>query len=517
MIESDTSRTQTLKTLLFSEAAVYGGQTLFDQFGDDEQRQTNHLLEDSRGTLQSAFQLLQGRYGPRDRPTSLPLGQSPPSSSSNMSLASTLNSPSPLVRTSSDKSVKALILWSLRDKKKVEAILEKFMAQNTRIQENVKLWCLANQLGVNLPHLKRMQQDDSSKKLGFDIDAALRIAQRDAEDYDESLELDGPGWDLAAIAPKPHQGVFRTFRKDGMAYLQENHAYEPPAWPNRSHSADLGCLDTRTKNRVESLSKLLHQPKEQVFRIPKCIGWKYLAPDNVVAFVFEAQQLSSEGPVSLLQLLFGDENHPTSKPGLGQVFRLALGLATCVAQLHMVGWLHESFRSSNILFFPSATKSASEPTSRSTLNIDFSSPWILGFEFSRLDISRTVGSPDFDPERDIYRHPQRQGDPEVSFTRIHDIYALGVVLLEIGLWQPAIELEKSKFAQVTKGGNIQRHLLKHASIRLESKVGPKYRDIVVKCLTGDFGIFDDNKEDLKLQQAFRSQVVDVLEKAANAL
>jgi hypothetical protein len=523
LIEADTSRTQTLKSLLFSEAAIYNGQTLFEQFGDDEQRQTNHLLEDSKSVLQSAYQLLERRYGLRTSSAALAVGQAPLSVTSNLSTSSTMAPSTNLVRKPSDKSMKSLILWSLRDKKKVEAILQKFTEQNSRIQDNVKLWCLANQLGVNLPHLKRMQQDDSSKKLGFDIDAALKLAQRDAQANTCSLELTGPEWDLSAINPTPHQGVFKPFEKDGTVYIQENHAYELPAWPSASQSGlELGTFDLRTRNRVESLAKLLHQPKEHVFRIPKCIGWKYLPQSSAVAFVFESASQTDNRPISLLQLLFGEAKLDT-KPGLGHKFRLALGLATCVAQLHMVGWLHESFRSSNILFFPPATpllpttKARSASPSRSSVSIDFSEPWVLGFEFSRLDIGRTVGYADFDPERDIYRHPQRQGDPEVHFTRIHDIYALGVVLLEIGLWEPAIKLEKNMFAHANKGENVQRQLLKHASHRLESRVGAKYRDAVIKCLTGEFGVVDDNKEDLKLQQAFRSQVVDVLERAANSV
>src|ERR1700761_6745846 len=119
LIEADTNRTQTLKTLLFSQAAVYGGQTLFEQFGEDEQRQTNYLLEDSKCTLHSAFQLLERRYGVRARSASLPLGQPPPSIASNLSTASTLNTSTTLVRETSEKSVKSLILWSLRDKKRV--------------------------------------------------------------------------------------------------------------------------------------------------------------------------------------------------------------------------------------------------------------------------------------------------------------------------------------------------------------------------------------------------------------
>jgi len=41
-------------------------------------------------------------------------------------------------------------------------------------------------------------------------------------------------------------------------------------------------------------------------------------------------------------------------------------------------------------------------------------------------------------------------------------------------------------------------------------MGGKYRDLVVACLTDDFGVKDDTKEDIKLQQAFRAQVVEVL-------
>jgi len=43
-------------------------------------------------------------------------------------------------------------------------------------------------------------------------------------------------------------------------------------------------------------------------------------------------------------------------------------------------------------------------------------------------------------ENNIYRHPERQGKPQTTFKTIHDLSALGIVLLEIGLWKPAVEL-----------------------------------------------------------------------------
>lgn len=118
--------------------------------------------------------------------------------------------------------------------------------------------------------------------------------------------------------------------------------------------------------------------------------------------------------------------------------------------------------------------------------------------------------------RDVYRHPARQGNPTQMFSKIHDIYALGVVLLEIGLWQPALTLDKTGFARANPE-SIKSHLIKHTEKRLESKMGTKYKEVVVKCLSGNFGVTDDNKDDLKLQQVFRSDIVDVLERAASCI
>jgi hypothetical protein len=57
-------------------------------------------------------------------------------------------------------------------------------------------------------------------------------------------------------------------------------------------------------------------------------------------------------------------------------------------------------------------------------------------------------------------------------------------------------------------------LIRHAEKRLSAKMGEKYKKIVIKCLRGEFEVTNDTKEDLKLQQIFRMQVVDVLQKTA---
>jgi hypothetical protein len=95
------------------------------------------------------------------------------------------------------------------------------------------------------------------------------------------------------------------------------------------------------RTRIDALAKLLHQPKELVFRIPRCLGWKYNKTDKTVAFVFDIDRPVDCAPISLLTLL-GDN---TIKISLGDKFRIALGLTRCISQLHMVHWVSGSARS----------------------------------------------------------------------------------------------------------------------------------------------------------------------------
>ncbi|KAJ5668885.1 hypothetical protein N7462_009955 [Penicillium macrosclerotiorum] len=485
---------------------VYGGKTLFEQFDSDIQHQIELLWIEIESILQQAVDLLKRRYGlSRESSTS--------SSSSflNVSTASlsrhkSTSSSSSLSRGRTSPSIPGLLMWGLRDKKRVEAILYTFKDRNSRLKKKVELWCLASQLGVSPEHLMHLQTDESSRKLGFDQDASLRLAQWDAERMNDTLELLDPSWDshLKEIQPIEHQGMFAMFTKNSVAYIQENHHYDPLSTPSASGNA----VDLRTKGRIESLAKLLHQPKEQVFRVLPCVGWRYIPSRSSIAFVFEVQPRPIGAPVSLQRLLYNTD----LRPEVEDKYRLALGLSQCIAQMHMVQWLHESFRSDNILLLP---HHVDDERTETRVAVNYPEPWVLGFEFSRPEPFFSMGHSDFEPTRDIYRHPDRQGQPLEMFKKIHDIYALGVVLLEIGLWEPAVKLERNMFAGASNPRAVREQLIKHAQRRLGHRVGKKYKEVVLKCLTGDFGVEDDTKEDLKLQQAFRHQVVDVIERAAN--
>jgi hypothetical protein len=89
--------------------------------------------------------------------------------------------------------------------------------------------------------------------------------------------------------------------------------------------------------------------------------------------------------------------------------------------------------------------------------------------------------------RNVYRHPKRWGTPRETFTQVHDVYSLGVVFLEIGLWEGADDLISSLNSGDRIPDRVSKVLLRHAKERLAHRCGDIFADAVVKCLTLDFG------------------------------
>ena len=66
--------------------------------------------------------------------------------------------------------------------------------------------------------------------------------------------------------------------------------------------------------------------------------------------------------------------------------------------------------------------------------------FLVGFDAFRAAAADTVMAGDMCWDRNVYRHPLRQGhDPAEKYRMQHDIYSFGVCLLEIGLWESFVE------------------------------------------------------------------------------
>jgi hypothetical protein len=164
---------------------------------------------------------------------------------------------------------------------------------------------------------------------------------------------------------------------------------------------------------------------------------------------------------------------------------LAQSLSNAVAYVHVSHFVHKNIRPETILNFHSQ--------GTSTLV-----PFLLGFERFRTADGQTFRTGDSKWERDIYRHPTRQGLwPEEEYTMLHDIYSLGVVLLEIGLWSsfiitddsgntsPGPQLPISEYLTRdlrTRSRAVKDVLGELARKKLPSCMGTKYADVVVGCL-----------------------------------
>lgn len=291
------------------------------------QRQIHIFLEQASDVLDQAHQLMHRRQraGQESEVThqiKLPFLTT---TSSSTSLASQTSDSAVLRRPRSFQR----ILWSLLDKKRVESIVAEFSELNCRIHESIKLWCLGTSIGVDLRHLRHLEGDPNSRTLGFDVDARLQIATSQTAEHATSLEICELELMESLRKIRTVGNKFGIITLDGKAFLLEYRSYslEAPVPVE---------LDDRTRDLIDRLANLLHQPKEIVFRSPNCVGWFRQTRENRVAYVFNVPEGFDASPISLLDVL---NSKDLPAPSLSQRFWLALRLSRCISQLQLVQWV----------------------------------------------------------------------------------------------------------------------------------------------------------------------------------
>lgn len=220
--------------------------------------------------------------------------------------------------------------WTLRDKKRMKVIIVNFGELNTRILENIKLWCLGNTFGVDLQHMRRIESNTHARQLGFDVDARLQLAAKDADIPRQSLEIldNSITFDLRNCRIIEEKFSIMSYKNESL--LVEYRSYAPGA-------PTLVDLDPRTRDLIDRLANLLHHPKETVFRTPPCTGWVDDPLNNRVALLFELPANSDPQPMSLLRILSPAARF--TRPSLSCRIGLAHSLARCISQLQLVKWV----------------------------------------------------------------------------------------------------------------------------------------------------------------------------------
>ena len=239
--------------------------------------------------------------------------------------------------------------------------------------------------------------------------------------------------------------------------------------------------------------------RPQTFRVMSCEGWfetptyyglVYRLPPHPLKFRCE----------SLGNILLKPEYRDQLQKDLENRLTLAKALAWTMLELHSVDWVHQSFQPDNILLF-------GEELPSGTVLFDWSSPYVVGFDSSRSN-SGVSGKLNFRGQwlSRLYTHPQRLLKDYERYKKIHDIYSLGVVLLEIGRLSSFIEEKQYEECHKHSPEKL-RTVFKEKAKALQTVVGRNYRQVVTACLDGDF----DDQEDYSLLGEFRSKVCDKLE------
>jgi len=188
-----------------------------------------------------------------------------------------------------------------------------------------------------------------------------------------------------------------------------------------------------------------------------------------------------------------------------------------------MSFVHKSIQSPNILITYSAPLppgpttasliSSSDQSSelQSTEGPQIGTPYLVGFSYARRGTARSTGSSRADWRNEIYRHPERQAaelgiDPEVYYKPYHDVYSLGVVLLELELWE---RLDATYEAQLKRATANQRRdrLVDRASRHLPSKIGSTFSRIVRGCLEADADT--DGREDQMTVQKVLEELEEI--------
>ncbi|GFP60478.1 hypothetical protein TASIC1_0019002400 [Trichoderma asperellum] len=319
-------------------------------------------------------------------------------------------------------------------------------------------------------------------------------------------------------------------------------AYSPVRIARRTDNGELVVLDPITcisranlnsaLRDIRNFARRLKHTDPFTFGLLECKGifneegsdtkTSTATPPTGLSFVFRMPPTHSHLQSLRHRLLSGASGEHDS---LSARFDLARQLVKAVSYVHLYEFVHKNIRPETILILRKGTYGSVNAGGCDEAAM------LVGFDVLRDAEGKTNRLGDDDWEKNLYRHPHRQGKtPETDYNMRHDIYSVGVCLLEIGLWGSFVEYGKvdekgqSSFGTaslqpfsvgsklraeggITSGSELLKspervkdRLLQLARGTLRRNMGNKYSKVVETCLTcldkdnedfGDDGEFQD--------------------------
>ncbi|KAF8429072.1 hypothetical protein EV426DRAFT_583561 [Tirmania nivea] len=322
------------------------------------------------------------------------------------------------------------------------------------------------------------------------------------------------------------------------SYIVEYKRFNTPSSPATPTEQGRYMANLASHIDIQNLAHVLSAGDPATMNIPKCSGFYTNWDKQRFELFYDIPTLdgANASPRTLRSLLCAKENKLGAFHSINNRLRLASQLAQSVLYVHTAKLVHKNIRPEMILIMEPPQHA--DKKKRYPYTIGY--PVLFGFSKVREIEVESELTGDHDWEKNIYRHPQRQGlHPEDKYNILHDVYSLGVCLLEISLWTSFVAWDPvsgqcrsngdicSIFEKITSGDESTGHVLKlkppkaiqKAFIRKAQQaipriMGEKFKDIVVSCLTcleGGLGDVDEGLGEVSMGMRFVDSVLRMLE------
>ncbi|KAM0491733.1 hypothetical protein ACHAPW_000421 [Verticillium nonalfalfae] len=123
------------------------------------------------------------------------------------------------------------------------------------------------------------------------------------------------------------------------------------------------------------------------------------------------------------------------------------------------------------------------PTCEGPDGLSISHPVLVGFGLGRTSdkTSETIDVRQLGSHFDLYQHPELRADAHKRYKKRHDIYSLGLVLFEIGIWQSIFYFKKDN----QDAQDFRRTIRNACESHLAHFMGKAYQRAVLQCLDED--------------------------------
>ncbi|KAH7235466.1 hypothetical protein BKA59DRAFT_425380 [Fusarium tricinctum] len=301
---------------------------------------------------------------------------------------------------------------------------------------------------------------DVARSRPHDVDQPAREALRFRRAFNESQSV--------MLGEK----ILNTLKRSSIPFCKAEVAVEEKE--GKYYIVDTISQDTVKLKHARELATRLRDSNPFTFGTLKCKGIVRKQEESSLVFVFRVPDGYSRVQSCRELLLSG--HVPDS---LTKRLNIARQLATAVYFTHLYDFVHKNITPETILTLE-PEKKACEGTVIC----------LVGFQLIRFADAQT-NTLKADRKDVIYQHPSRTGNTTVKFVMQHDIYSLGVCLLEIGLWQSLVQYDNdnnSHLSDMLKAGQVDSGTIKarltHLSrTELRVTMGDVYSKVVETCLT----------------------------------